>query len=35
MKFAPEYVSTVLNENFEDAKARFLSPLVSDQLRTW
>ena len=25
MKFAPEYVSYVLNENFEDAKAFLLS----------
>jgi argininosuccinate lyase len=29
MKFAPEYVSCVLNENFEDAKAQFLSPLIA------
>ena len=29
MKFAPEYVSCVLNENFEDAKAQFLSPLMA------
>ena len=29
MKFAPEYVSCVLNENFEDAKARFLAPLMA------
>ncbi len=29
MKFAPEYVSYVLNENFEDAKAQFLSPLMA------
>ena len=28
MKFAPEYVASVLNENFEDAKAQFLSPLM-------
>ena len=28
MKFAPEYVSCVLNENFEDAKAQFLLPLM-------
>jgi argininosuccinate lyase len=27
MRFAPEYVQHVLNENFEDAKALFLSPL--------
>src|SRR3954464_15337307 len=29
MKFAPEYVTYVLNENFEDAKALFLSPLMA------
>ena len=29
MRFAPEYVTYVLNENFEDAKANFLSPLMS------
>ena len=29
MRFAPEYVSCVLNENFEDAKALFLSPLMA------
>jgi argininosuccinate lyase len=29
MRFAPEYVGTVLNDNFEDAKALFLSPLLS------
>jgi argininosuccinate lyase len=29
MKFAPEYVQHVLNENFEDAKALFLSPLLA------
>ena len=28
MKFAPEYVTCVLNENFEDAKAQFLAPLM-------
>ena len=28
MKFAPEYVKCVLNENFEDAKVQFLSPLM-------
>ena len=28
MKFAPEYVTCVLNENFEDAKAQFLEPLM-------
>jgi argininosuccinate lyase len=29
MKFAPEYVTHVLNENFEDAKELFLSPLMA------
>jgi argininosuccinate lyase len=29
MRFDPEYVSHVLNENFEDAKALFLSPLIA------
>jgi argininosuccinate lyase len=29
MKFAPEYVTDVLNENFEDAKAQFLGPLMA------
>ncbi len=29
MKFAPEYVSLVLNENFEDAKGLFLEPLMA------
>jgi len=29
MRFAPEYVTYVLNENFEDAKQFFLTPLVS------
>src|SRR3954467_3538827 len=29
MRFAPEYVNYVLNENFEDAKALFLSPLLA------
>ena len=29
MKFAPEYVTHVLNENFEDAKALLLSPLMT------
>jgi argininosuccinate lyase len=29
MPFDPEYVSQVLNENFEDAKTLFLSPLIS------
>jgi argininosuccinate lyase len=27
--FAPEYITHVLNENFEDAKALFLSPLMA------
>ena len=29
MKFAPEYVKHVLNENFEDAKTLLLSPLMA------
>ena len=29
MRFAPEFVSCVLNENFEDAKAYFLGPLIA------
>jgi argininosuccinate lyase len=29
MRFAPEYVKCVLNENFEDAKAQFLAPLMA------
>ena len=29
MRFDPEYVSQVLNDNFEDAKTQFLSPLVA------
>src|SRR5688572_19902958 len=29
MPFAPEYVSCVLDENFEDAKALFLAPLMA------
>jgi argininosuccinate lyase len=29
MRFDPEYVSNVLNENFEDAKTLFLGPLMS------
>jgi argininosuccinate lyase len=29
MRFAPEYVAQVLNENFEDAKTLFLSPLMA------
>ncbi len=29
MKFAPEYITYVLNENFEDAKALLLSPMMA------
>src|ERR1051326_7139864 len=29
MRFAPEYVAYVLNENFEDAKALLLSPMMA------
>ena len=29
MRFAPEYITNVLNDNFEDAKALFLSPLMA------
>ena len=29
MRFAPEYVTYVLNENFEDAKELFVSPLLA------
>src|ERR1700751_5673498 len=29
MSFAPEYVTYVLNENFEDAKTLLLSPLMA------
>jgi argininosuccinate lyase len=29
MRFAPEYVTSVLDENFEDAKELFLSPLMA------
>ena len=29
MRFAPEYVTNVLNDNFEDAKVLFLSPLMA------
>ena len=29
MTFAPEYITNVLNENFEDAKQLFLSPLMA------
>jgi argininosuccinate lyase len=28
-RFSPEYVALVLNENFEDAKAQFLAPLIA------
>ncbi len=31
MRFAPEYVTYVLNENFEDAKRLFVSPLMAIQ----
>src|SRR5437867_984501 len=31
MKFAPEYITYVLNENFEDAKELLLSPLMAIQ----
>ena len=30
MRFAPEYVTYVLNENFEDAKAQFRLLLAQD-----
>ena len=33
MRFAPEYVKYVLNENFEDAKRLFLAPLDGHPLR--
>ena len=33
MKFAPEYVTNVLNENFEDAKELLLVAVDGDQLR--
>ena len=33
MTFDPEYVSQVLNENFEDAKRLFLSPLMVETAR--
>ena len=33
MRFSPEYVRLVLNENFEDAKAQFLVAADGDQLR--
>jgi argininosuccinate lyase len=29
MRFAPEYIAYVLNENFEDAKRLFLAPLIA------
>ena len=29
MRFSPEYVRIVLNENFEDAKSQFLAPLMA------
>jgi argininosuccinate lyase len=29
VKFSPDYVASVLNDNFEDAKAQFLSPLMA------
>jgi argininosuccinate lyase len=29
VRFSPDYVRLVLNENFEDAKAQFLSPLLA------
>ena len=29
MRFSPEYVSNVLNDNFEDAKALLLGPLMA------
>src|SRR5881394_4090315 len=29
MRFAPEYVTCVLNENFEDAKAQLLAPMMA------
>ncbi|HEY8536867.1 MAG TPA: lyase family protein, partial [Vicinamibacterales bacterium] len=31
MRFAPEYIAYVLNENFEDAKRLFLAPLMAIQ----
>ena len=33
MRFAPEYVSNVLNDNFEDAKELLLTPLMAHPLR--
>ncbi|MEP6915803.1 MAG: argininosuccinate lyase, partial [Acidobacteriota bacterium] len=29
MRFDPEYVACVLNDNFEDAKAQFIAPLMA------
>ena len=29
VRFSPDYVRFVLNENFEDAKAQFLAPLMA------
>ena len=29
VRFAPEYIAYVLNENFEDAKRLFLAPLMA------
>jgi argininosuccinate lyase len=29
VKFSPEYIRIVLNENFEDAKAQFLTPMLA------
>jgi hypothetical protein len=29
VRFSPDYVRIVLNENFEDAKAQFLLPLMA------
>ena len=29
MRFAPEYIKYVLNENFEDAKRQFVAPLMA------
>ena len=29
MRFSPDYVASVLNDNFEDAKAHFLAPLMA------
>ena len=29
MKFSPDYIRLVLNENFEDAKALLLEPLIA------